>query len=98
MGGNDSTISSNNVTAVKSLKKNDFIGALVDIEKGTIQYTINGVPLNETIQVNAELLSKGFLPAVSAHRMKCEVNLGSKPFKHSPPFRDYVAFRKAFNA
>jgi len=87
----------NGVTTRRSWKKNDFIGVLADLANGKLRFSVNGNILKDAvIQADKDKIENGILPAVSANRMECQINLGSKPFKHSPPMDEYVPFKNSY--
>lgn len=77
-------------------EEEDVIGLCVDMEAGIIQYSLNGTFLGKEAAVfDRESQIQGIRPAVSGKGIECVVNLGIKPFQHSPVAKDYVSFSNA---
>jgi len=72
-------------------KEGDIVGCFIDIDKQTIIFSLNGVPLPPFIEVFQNAKS-GFFPAASFMSFQqCEFNFGWRPFKHPPssPFNSF---------
>lgn len=72
----------------------DVIGCFLDLIKGEIKFTKNGVDLGVAFTLNAQQKSQTYYPAVVLKNAEMAFNFGAQPFKHSPP-NDYVAVSSA---
>ncbi|XP_017877954.1 ATP-dependent RNA helicase Ddx1 [Ceratina calcarata] len=72
----------------------DVIGCLLDLSKGEIRFTKNGVDLGVAFTLNAQQKSQTFYPAVVLKNAEMSFNFGAQPFKYPPP-SDYVAVASA---
>lgn len=72
----------------------DVIGCLLDLSKGEIKFTKNGIDLGVAFTLNAQQKSQTFYPAVVLKNAEMSFNFGAQPFKHPPP-NDYVAVSSA---
>ncbi|XP_011173461.1 ATP-dependent RNA helicase Ddx1 [Solenopsis invicta] len=68
----------------------DVIGCFLDLAKGEIKFTKNGVDLGVAFTLNAQQKSQTYYPAVVLKNAEMAFNFGAQPFKHPPP-NDYVA-------
>ncbi|EFN80062.1 ATP-dependent RNA helicase Ddx1 [Harpegnathos saltator] len=68
----------------------DVIGCFLDLVKGEIKFTKNGVDLGVAFTLNAQQKSQTYYPAVVLKNAEMSFNFGAQPFKHSPS-NDYVA-------
>lgn len=72
----------------------DVIGCFLDLAKGEIKFTKNGVDLGVAFTLNAQQKSQTYYPAVVLKNAEMAFNFGAQPFKHPPP-NDYVAVSSA---
>lgn len=72
----------------------DVIGCFLDLTKGEIKFTKNGVDLGVAFTLNAQQKSQTYYPAVVLKNAEMAFNFGAQPFKHPPP-NDYVAVSSA---
>lgn len=72
----------------------DTIGCFLDLVKGEIKFTKNGVDLGVAFTLNTQQKSQVYYPAVVLKNAEMSFNFGAQPFKHSPP-NDYVAISSA---
>ncbi|KAL0111536.1 hypothetical protein PUN28_013027 [Cardiocondyla obscurior] len=72
----------------------DVIGCFLDLIKGEIKFTKNGIDLGVAFTLNAQQKSQTFYPAVVLKNAEMSFNFGAQPFKHPPP-NDYVAVSSA---
>lgn len=72
----------------------DVIGCFLDLIKGEIKFTKNGVDLGVAFTLNAQQKSQTYYPAVVLKNAEMAFNFGAQPFKHPPP-NDYVAVSSA---
>lgn len=68
----------------------DVIGCFLDLVKGEIKFTKNGMDLGVAFMLNAQQKSQTYYPAVVLKNAEMSFNFGAQPFKHPPP-NDYVA-------
>ena len=92
-----------------SWRAGDVVGSLLDIDSKELVFTLNGVRFlpqpyilnNETIQPEPskemfEKVTDGFFAAVSLMSFQhCQVNFGSKSFKHPPEGTDFKPLNEA---
>lgn len=71
-----------------------MIGCFLDLVKGEIKFTKNGVDLGVAFTLNAQQKSQTYYPAVVLKNAEMAFNFGAQPFKHPPP-NDYVAVSSA---
>lgn len=71
-----------------------MIGCFLDLAKGEIKFTKNGVDLGVAFTLNAQQKSQTYYPAVVLKNAEMAFNFGAQPFKHPPP-NDYVAVSSA---
>lgn len=72
----------------------DVIGCFLDLMKGEIKFTKNGMDLGVAFILNAQQKSQTYYPAVVLKNAEMAFNFGAQPFKH-PPSNDYVAMSSA---
>lgn len=72
----------------------DVIGCLLNLLKGEISFTLNGVNLDTAFTLNAQQKSYTFYPAVVLKNAEMSFNFGAQPFKYPPP-NDYIAVASA---
>ncbi|KZC09103.1 ATP-dependent RNA helicase Ddx1, partial [Dufourea novaeangliae] len=72
----------------------DVIGCYLDLIKGEINFSKNGVNLGTAFTLNAQQKSQTFYPAIVLKNAEMSFNFGAQPFKHPPPY-DYVAVTSA---
>lgn len=72
----------------------DVIGCLLDLEKGEIRFTKNGVDLGQAFTLNLQQKEQAFYPAVVLKNAEMSFNFGAQTFKHGPP-SGYVAVAAA---
>ncbi|EFN63841.1 ATP-dependent RNA helicase Ddx1 [Camponotus floridanus] len=72
----------------------DVIGCFLDLTRGEIKFSKNGVDLGVAFTLNAQQKSQTYYPAVVLKNAEMAFNFGAQPFKHSPP-NDYVAVSSA---
>lgn len=72
----------------------DVIGCFLDLARGEIKFTKNGVDLGVAFTLNAQQKSQTYYPAVVLKNAEMAFNFGAQPFKHPPP-NDYVAVSSA---
>ncbi|KAG5330852.1 DDX1 helicase, partial [Acromyrmex heyeri] len=72
----------------------DVIGCFLDLMKGEIKFTKNGMDLGVAFILNAQQKSQTYYPAVVLKNAEMAFNFGAQPFKH-PPSNDYVAVSSA---
>ncbi|XP_076655905.1 ATP-dependent RNA helicase Ddx1 [Halictus rubicundus] len=72
----------------------DVIGCYLDLVKGEISYTKNGVNLGTAFTLNAQQKSQTYYPAVVLKNAEMSFNFGAQPFKHAPS-GDYIALASA---
>ncbi|KMQ93149.1 atp-dependent rna helicase ddx1 [Lasius niger] len=72
----------------------DVIGCFLDLARGEIKFSKNGVDLGVAFTLNAQQKSQTYYPAVVLKNAEMAFNFGAQPFKHSPP-NDYVAVSSA---
>lgn len=72
----------------------DVIGCFLDLMKGEIKFTKNGMDLGIAFTLNAQQKSQTYYPAVVLKNAEMAFNFGAQPFKHPPP-NDYVAVSSA---
>ncbi|GLV36238.1 Dead-box-1 [Carabus blaptoides fortunei] len=65
--------------------KNDVIGCLIDLDKGEIRFTKNGNDLGPAFNLNQQLKTATFFPAVVLKNAEMSFNFGDKPFKFALP-------------
>lgn len=63
----------------------DVIGCLLDLQKGEIRYTKNGVDLGPAFTLNSQQKAMTLFPAVVLKNAEMSFNFGAQPFKHPPP-------------
>ncbi|XP_018406866.1 PREDICTED: ATP-dependent RNA helicase Ddx1 [Cyphomyrmex costatus] len=68
----------------------DVIGCYLDLVKGEIKFTKNGIDLGVAFTLNTQQKSQTYYPAVVLKNSEMAFNFGAQPFKHSPP-NDCVA-------
>ncbi|XP_011305079.1 ATP-dependent RNA helicase Ddx1 [Fopius arisanus] len=69
----------------ESFGMHDVIGCLLDLSKGEIRFTKNGVDLGKAFDLNSQQRSQIFFPAVVLKNAEMSFNFGNEPFKHPPP-------------
>ncbi|XP_034949654.1 ATP-dependent RNA helicase Ddx1 [Chelonus insularis] len=69
----------------ESFGMHDVIGCLLDLDKGEIRFTKNGVDLGKAFDLNAQQKSQTFYPAVVLKNAEMSFNFGAQTFKHPPP-------------
>ena len=72
----------------------DVVGCLLNLSKGEISFTLNGVNLDTAFTLNAQQKSHTFYPAVVLKNAEMSFNFGAQPFKYPPP-NDYIAVASA---
>lgn len=72
----------------------DVIGCFLDLARGEIKFSKNGVDLGVAFALNAQQKSQTYYPAVVLKNAEMAFNFGAQPFKHPPP-NDYVAVSSA---
>lgn len=72
----------------------DVIGCFLDLVKGEIKFTKNGVDLGVAFTLNAQQKSQTYYPAVVLKNAEMAFNFGTQSFKY-PPSTDYVAVASA---
>ncbi|CAL7934575.1 unnamed protein product [Xylocopa violacea] len=72
----------------------DVIGCLLNLSKGEISFTKNGVDLGVAFTLNGQQKSQTFYPAVVLKNAEMSFNFGAQPFKYPPP-NDYIALASA---
>lgn len=72
----------------------DVIGCFLDLTKGEIKFSKNGVDLGVAFTLNAQQKSQTYYPAVVLKNAEMAFNFGAQPFKNPPP-NDYVAVSSA---
>lgn len=72
----------------------DVVGCLLNLSKGEISFTLNGVDLGPAFTLNAQQKSQTFYPAVVLKNAEMSFNFGAQPFKYPPP-NDYTAVASA---
>lgn len=72
----------------------DVIGCYLDLDKGEIRYTKNGVDLGKAFDLNAQQKSQTYFPAVVLKNSEMSFNFGAQPFKY-PPANNYIAVSTA---
>ncbi|XP_071864973.1 ATP-dependent RNA helicase Ddx1 [Bombus fervidus] len=78
----------------KAFGMHDVVGCLLNLSKGEISFTLNGVDLGPAFTLNAQQRSQTFYPAVVLKNAEMSFNFGAQPFKHPPP-NDYIAVASA---
>ncbi|XP_048507320.1 ATP-dependent RNA helicase Ddx1 [Athalia rosae] len=63
----------------------DVIGCLLDLTKGEIRFTKNGIDLGQAFALSAQQKLLTFYPAVVLKNAEMAFNFGAQPFKHQPP-------------
>lgn len=77
----------------ESFGMHDVIGCYLDLSKGEVSFTKNGVNLGVAFTLNAQK-GQTFFPAVVLKNAEMSFNFGAQPFKH-PPSNNYVAVASA---
>ncbi|XP_076296995.1 ATP-dependent RNA helicase Ddx1 [Lasioglossum baleicum] len=77
-----------------SFGTHDVIGCYLDLDKGEISYTKNGVNLGTAFTLNAQQKSQTYYPAVVLKNSEMSFNFGAQPFKYAPR-DDYMAVASA---
>lgn len=72
----------------------NVIGCYLDLSKGEISFTKDGVNLGVAFHLNAQQKSQTFYPAVVLKNAEMSFNFGAQPFKY-PPSNDYIAVASA---
>jgi len=72
----------------------DVIGCFLDLTKGEIKFSKNGVDLGVAFTLNAQQQSQTYYPAVVLKNAEMAFNFGAQPFKYPPP-NDYMAVSSA---
>lgn len=72
----------------------DTIGCLLNLSKGEISFTKNGVDLGTAFTINSQQKSQTFYPAVVLKNAEMSFNFGAQPFKYPPP-NDCIAVASA---
>ncbi|XP_050464121.1 ATP-dependent RNA helicase Ddx1 [Cataglyphis hispanica] len=72
----------------------DVIGCFLDLARGEIKFSKNGVDLGVAFTLNAQQKSQTYYPAVVLKNAEMAFNFGAQPFKYPPP-NDYVAVSSA---
>ena len=75
----------------------DVVGCALDVDKGTVSFSINGEPQGEAFVLTPEQRAKAWHPAVCLKNAEVGVNFGSEPLKHAPP-AGHVALLAAVEA
>ncbi|XP_033358638.1 ATP-dependent RNA helicase Ddx1 [Bombus vosnesenskii] len=78
----------------KAFGMHDVVGCLLNLSKGEISFTLNGVDLGPAFTLNAQQKSQTFYPAVVLKNAEMSFNFGAQPFKYPPP-NDYIAVASA---
>jgi len=72
----------------------DVIGCFLDLTKGEIKFSKNGLDLGVAFTLNAQQKSQTYYPAVVLKNAEMAFNFGAQPFKYPPP-NDYMAVSSA---
>lgn len=78
----------------ESFGMRDVIGCYLNLSKGEISFSKNGVNLGVAFTLNAQQKSQTYYPAVVLKNAEMSFNFGAQPFKH-PPSNDYIAVASA---
>lgn len=72
---------------VQKFKVGDVVGCYLDLDNGTIQWSVNGEMLPPAYHMDSSFISHDktiFLPSASLYCTTLEVNYGDRPFKYQP--------------
>lgn len=72
----------------------DVIGCFLDIDKGEILFSKNGVMLGVAFRINDQLKREALYPAVVLKNAEISFNFGATPFKY-PPGEGFIAICQA---
>ncbi|XP_076629609.1 ATP-dependent RNA helicase Ddx1 [Colletes latitarsis] len=72
----------------------NVIGCYLDLSKGEISFSKDGVHLGTAFTLNAQQKSQTFYPAVVLKNAEMSFNFGAQPFKYPPP-SDYKGLASA---
>lgn len=78
----------------ESFGMHNVIGCYLNLSKGEISFSKNGVTLGVAFTLNAQQKSQTYYPAVVLKNAEMSFNFGAQPFKH-PPSNDYIAVASA---
>nr|CAG4638346.1 EOG090X03NS [Cyclestheria hislopi] len=78
----------------RSFGLKDVIGCLLDLDRFTVGYSLNGEMLGLAFQIPPQFMNKPFFPAVALKNAEIQLNFGDTPFKFSPP-QGFVGLSKA---
>ncbi|XP_067652887.1 ATP-dependent RNA helicase DDX1-like isoform X2 [Haliotis asinina] len=73
---------------------NDTIGCFLDLDRGEIRWSKNGIDLGKGYDLPKHILQDQFFAAVVLKNAEMQFNFGDKPFKY-PPQAGYTALCKA---
>lgn len=73
---------------------NDTIGCYLDLQKGEIKWSKNGIDLGKAYDIPGHLRKERFFAAVVLKNAEMNFNFGTTPFKFPPP-KDFTALAKA---
>ncbi|ESO95555.1 hypothetical protein LOTGIDRAFT_227238 [Lottia gigantea] len=73
---------------------NDTIGCYLDLEKGEIRWSKNGIDLGKAYDLPKHTLNEKFFAAVVLKNAEMEFNFGDQPFKF-PPKAGYIGLSQA---
>ncbi|VUZ54955.1 unnamed protein product [Hymenolepis diminuta] len=79
-------------------KVGDVVGCYLDLDNGTIQWSVNGEMLPPAYHMDSSFISHDktiFLPSASLYCTTLEVNYGDRPFKYQPTEEWYPLFAAA---
>lgn len=73
---------------------NDTIGCYLDLQKGEVKWSKNGVDLGKAYDIPGNMRSEKFYAAVVLKNAEMNFNFGATSFKFPPP-KDFIAVSKA---
>nr|CUU98937.1 hypothetical transcript [Hymenolepis microstoma] len=80
------------------VKVGDVVGCYLDLDNGTIQWSVNGEILPPAYHMDSSFISHEktiFFPSASLYCTTLEVNYGDRPFKYQPTEEWYPLFAAA---
>ncbi|VDO10100.1 unnamed protein product [Rodentolepis nana] len=83
---------------VVGIKVGDVVGCFLDLDNGTIQWSVNGEMLPPAYHMDSSFISHEktiFFPSASLYCTTLEVNYGDRPFKYQPAEEWYPLFAAA---
>lgn len=73
---------------------NDVIGCYLDLEKGLIKWSKNGIDLGKAYDIPGQLRNEKFFAALVLKNAEMDINFGENSFKY-PPDKSWISLFKA---